>query len=373
MKLHQTTTKYNCGIDLHSRCMYICVMNKQGEILVHRNIKHNDFNYFLKVVEPYRKDLTVACESTFNWYWLADSCADAKINFVLGHALYMRAIHGTKSKNDKIDSEKIAHLLRSNLLPESYTCRSEIRPIRDLMRRRISLVRQRASLLSHMTSAAYVDGVDPLTAQEKQSGKRKELVPDRFDHPLRRLSVKADIYLAEEYDKIIHKLEREIIKVTKNKNPRDYSLLQTIPGLGRTCGLIILYEIDTINRFPAVGNFCSYSRLINADAESAGKPCGVQGTKMGNAYLKWVFTEVAILGKGRNPIMRKYFEIMEGKHGKRKAHRIIAHKLGRAVYFMLKRNEVFDIKKFTGKYWQKCQVKIKDPDTSRVMAVSPAA
>ena len=191
MKLHQTTTKYNCGIDLHSRCMYICVMNRQGEVLVHRNIKHNDFNYFLKVIEPYRHDLTVACESTFNWYWLADSCADAKIKFVLGHALYMRAIHGTKSKNDKVDSEKIAHLLRSNLLPESYTCRPEIRPIRDLMRRRINLVRQRSALLGHMTSAAYVDGVEPLTSQEKQRGKRKEQVLPRFNHPLRRLSVES--------------------------------------------------------------------------------------------------------------------------------------------------------------------------------------
>ncbi len=222
-----------------------------------------------------------------------------------------------------------------------------------------------------MTSAAYVDGVEPLTSQEKQRGKRKKQVLPRFEHPLRRLSVEADIYLAGEYDKVIDKLEREIIKVTKNENPLEYNLLQTIPGVGRTCGLIILYEIDTITRFPAVGNFCSYSRLVTADAESAGKPCGSQGTKMGNAYLKWVFTEAAVLGKARNKIMNKYFGIMEAKHGKRKAHRIIAHKLGRAVYFMLKRNEIFDIKKFTGKYWKKCQEQIKDPDTSRVMAVSP--
>ena len=125
MKVHQTTTQYNCGIDLHARCMYICVMDKEGKILVHKNIKHNDFDYFLKVVKPYRHDLTVACESTFNWYWLADACASAGIKFVLGHALYMKAIHGTKSKNDRVDSEKIAHRLRSNLLPEAYTFRPE--------------------------------------------------------------------------------------------------------------------------------------------------------------------------------------------------------------------------------------------------------
>ncbi len=164
MKVYRSTTQYNCGIDLHARCMYICVMDKEGKILVHKNIKHNDFGYFRKVVEPYSHDLTVACESTFNWYWLADSCSNAGIKFVLGHALYMKAIHGTKSKNDRVDSEKIAHLLRSNLLPEAYTCRPEIRPIRDLMRRRIHFVRQRSKLLSHMSSAPHVDGLEPLTS-----------------------------------------------------------------------------------------------------------------------------------------------------------------------------------------------------------------
>ena len=118
--LHQTESEFNCGIDLHAKSMYICVMNREGEILVHRNIRNNDFAYFLKVVEPYRHDLTVACECTFNWYWLCDDCYDAKIRFVLGHALYMRIIHGTKTKNDKVDSKKIADLLRGNLLPKAY-------------------------------------------------------------------------------------------------------------------------------------------------------------------------------------------------------------------------------------------------------------
>ena len=74
----------------------------------------------------------------------------------------MKAIHGTKSKNDRVDSEKITHLLRSNLLKEAYTCRAEIRPIRDLMRRRIHIARQGSKLLSDMSSAPHVDGLAPL-------------------------------------------------------------------------------------------------------------------------------------------------------------------------------------------------------------------
>ncbi|MBT7055402.1 MAG: hypothetical protein HN976_09955 [Lentisphaerae bacterium] len=89
----------------------------------------------------YRRHPTPYGECTFNWCWLCDACADAEIKFVLGHALYMKAIHGTKTKNDKVDSEKIAHLLRSSMLPEAYCCSAQNRPVRDLLRRRIWLVR----------------------------------------------------------------------------------------------------------------------------------------------------------------------------------------------------------------------------------------
>src|SRR4029077_2149373 len=95
---------------------------------------------FLKLVKPYRHDLTVCCECIFNWYWLADRCHEAKIEFVLAHALYMKAIHGGKNKNDRIDSEKIAHLLRSNLIPPSYVYPAAKRPLRALLRQRIFFV-----------------------------------------------------------------------------------------------------------------------------------------------------------------------------------------------------------------------------------------
>ena len=81
MKYYKSTTKYNCGIDLHTKQMYICVMDREGNKLVHKNIKGNDFAYFLKLVEPYRHDLTVVSECCYNWYWLADACMDADIEF----------------------------------------------------------------------------------------------------------------------------------------------------------------------------------------------------------------------------------------------------------------------------------------------------
>jgi hypothetical protein len=104
---------------------------------VHRNVKATA-EAFLEIVAPYREDLVVAAECMFTWYWLADVCAAEGIAFVLGHALAMKAIHGGKAKNDKIDSHKIASLLRGGLLPQAYVYPAAMRSTRDLIRRRPS-------------------------------------------------------------------------------------------------------------------------------------------------------------------------------------------------------------------------------------------
>ena len=174
MKYYTTTTEYNCGIDLHARQMYICVMDRQGRKLVHTNIKGNDFEYFLERVAPYRHDLTVVCECTFNWYWLADACEEAGITFVLAHALYTAHIHGGKNKNDRIDSEKLAHLLRTNLIPPSYIYPASKRPIRSLLRQRMRYVWSRSGLMAHLSMNQTAAGKVPALKCWRSSG-RKDL------------------------------------------------------------------------------------------------------------------------------------------------------------------------------------------------------
>jgi transposase len=111
--------------------MYLCILNRDGEILVHRNLKTRP-DTFLTAIAPYREDLVVCVECIFTWYWLADLCAREGIPFVLGHALSMKAIHGGKAKNDKIDAQKIAVLLRGGMLPQAYVYPAEMRATRDL-------------------------------------------------------------------------------------------------------------------------------------------------------------------------------------------------------------------------------------------------
>jgi transposase len=152
MKYYTSTTQFNCGIDLHAHQMYVCLMDRQGKKLVHTNIRNNDFEFFLKLIEPYKHDLTVCAECMFGWYWLADACQATGLTFVLAHALYLKAIHGGKNKNDRIDSEKIAHLLRSNLIPQSYVYPADKRPLRALLRQRLFFVWQRSDLLARIQS-----------------------------------------------------------------------------------------------------------------------------------------------------------------------------------------------------------------------------
>ena len=116
MQFYTRTHQYYCGIDLHARSMYLCIPNAEGEIVSHRNMPARP-EPFLKTLIPYRDDVVVAAECIFTWYWLADLCQRENITFVLGHALYMKAIHGGKAKNDKIDSHKIAVLLRQGRSP----------------------------------------------------------------------------------------------------------------------------------------------------------------------------------------------------------------------------------------------------------------
>jgi len=152
MRFYTMQHRYDCGIDLHARSLYVCILSQSGEVLVHRNLPA-DPDALLSAIAPYRDDIAVAVECIFTWYWLADLCRREKIPFVLGHALYMKAIHGGKTKNDRIDSRKIAGLLRSGMLPMAYVYPAEMRGTRDLMRRRTYLVRRRADLLAHIQNS----------------------------------------------------------------------------------------------------------------------------------------------------------------------------------------------------------------------------
>lgn len=344
MRFYTHEHRFYCGIDLHARVMYLCILDNRGDILLHRNMRACPED-FLEAIRPYRADLVVCCECMFSWYWLADLCRDESITFVLGHALYMKAIHGGKAKNDRIDSKKIAKLLRSGMIPTAYVYPKEMRAARDLLRRRNHLMRKRAELLSHIqnTNSQYNHKVfeGSLCHRANRAG-----IEERFEDEAARESIRADIELIDFYDKIINRLELVALRTAKEHDPNAVFLLRTVKGIGKVLSLVILYEIHDIDRFPRVQDFVSYARLVACPRESAGKRKGTSGRKIGNMHLKWAFSEAATLFLRNNPRGMKYKQRLVSKHGKAKALSIIAHRLGRAVYFILKRREAFDINRF---------------------------
>jgi transposase len=344
MRFYNTQHQFYCGIDLHARAMYVCILNQSGEILVHRNMQTNP-ETFLKVIAPYREGLVVAVECMFTWYWLADLCAHEGIPFVLGHALYMKAIHGGKAKNDKIDSQKIAVLLRGGMLPHAYVYPAQMRATRDLLRRRMHLAHKRAELLAHVQNTNSQYNL-PAIGQKITYKANRDGVAERFADPAVQKSIEVDLTLIGHYDDLLRDVELTIVKAAKHHDANTLYLLQTVPGIGKILSLVLLYEIYDINRFPRVQEFASYCRLVKCAKESNGKRSGSSGTKIGNAHLKWAFSEAAVLFLRDNPAGQKLLTRLEKKHGKGKALTLLAHKLSRAVYYMLKRKVAFNRQSF---------------------------
>jgi transposase len=324
--------------------VYLCILDRDGQILLHKNMKSRP-DTFLAAVEPFRDDLVVGVECIFTWYWLADLCRNEEIEFVLGHALYMKAIHGGKAKNDKIDAFKIATLLRGGTMPMAYVYPREMRATRDLLRRRQHLVRRRGSLLAHIQNTHHQYNVPSPTAKIAYKANR-EGVAEAFCELDTRKSMEVDFTLTESYDGIIRDIENHLERRAREHDTQAYHRLKTVPGIGKILALTILHEVHDIKRFPRVQDFLSYCRLVKCDHSSAGKKLGTGGSKIGNVHLKWAFSEAAVLFLRCNPEGQKHLRRLAGRHGKAKALSILAAKLGRAVYLMLRKERVFEMQRF---------------------------
>jgi transposase len=262
-----------CGIDLHARTMDVCILDQNSAILVHRNRKTSP-EAFLNVLAPSRPGIVVAVEGLCTWDWLADLCADEGLPFVLGHALSLKAIHGGKAKNDQIDSQKIAALLRGGRLPQASVSPAAMRATRDLLRRRMPLAHKRAELLAHVPntkSQYHLPAIGKkLAYQANRAG-----VAERFAAPAGHKSIAVDLALITSDDALRRDGERTIVTTARHPAAHPRSLLQTVPGIGTMLSLVLLYDIHDMARFPRVQDCLSSCRLGTCARASAG-PQGPQ-------------------------------------------------------------------------------------------------
>lgn len=271
MRFYTQNHQHYCGIDLHAKTMYVCVVNQQGDMLLHKNI-NTDANQFLALVDPYRQDLVVAVECIFTWYWLAD-------------------------------------------------------------------------LMAHIQNTVSQYNLPPLGLRADRKAQRPR-IPSHFPDPVVQQMMQLDTDLIDYLSVQLRGLEQDLTLKAKAHDAFSYHLIRSVHGIGRILTLVILYEIEDVARFPTAGQFASYARLVKCSKESAGKKYGYSGKKIGNAYLKWAFSEAAVLFLKGNPPAQKAIQRLASKHGKGKALSILAHKLGRTVYTMLRKQKPFDQERF---------------------------
>src|SRR3990172_4884977 len=235
MRFYPKPHRHSCGIDLHARSMYVCILDQGGTVVVHRNMSTSP-EAFLRVVAPYRDDLVVGVECIFTWYWLADLCAREGIPLGLGHALYMKAIHGGTAKNDRIDAQKIAVLLRGGMLPMAYVYPADMRATRDLLRRRCHLMRKRAELLVHIQNTNSQYCLPPFGKKLAYKADRTG-VAARFLDPSVRKSIEIDLALIAHYDTLLTDVELSITQTAKVHDVNAFYRLRSVPGtcLCRVC------------------------------------------------------------------------------------------------------------------------------------------
>jgi transposase len=345
MRFYTTAHQFYCGIDLHTRTLSLCVLDDRGVIVCQRTLPPSP-DELLATLAPFRDGLVVGCECLFAWYWLADLCQREGIPFVLGHALYLKAIHGGKTKTDTIDAEKLARLLKGGTFALAYVYPRTMRATRDLLRRRTYFVRKRAELLAHLQMTFLQYNLDPPAQKLCYAANRAALDLSVFADESTRSMLQADLAIVTAHDQQIKRLEAELVRTAKVHDPQAFHRLRTVPGIGPVLALILLYEVQDISRFADEGRFLSYARLVGGVRESAGKRKGTGGRKMGNAHLKWAFGEAACLVLRELPKAKAWLAKRERKVGKKRALGALACRLARTVFHLWRKGEAFDVKRF---------------------------
>jgi len=268
MKYYTSLTEFNAGVDLHSRNLYLCVMDRMGKILVHENIKNNDLKHLRNLIAPYRHDLTLTFESCFMGAWFADFCEDEGLPHVMAHAFYLHTIQGSKHKNDKRDSQELADCLRTNRIPPAYVCPRNIRPIRALLRRRSTFVQNRGRLLGFSMIDLMAHGLPTPNIHSRSRKKWCAAMREAYKDPFEQAIAEANVATVEHYNRQIALMEQRLVNHASTEQTLEFNLLRTVPGIGEILAMTILYETIDVHRFTGVRDFISYCRLAKGMEEA---------------------------------------------------------------------------------------------------------
>ena len=333
------TKKCMAGIDLHSNNLFCAIVDMDGKRLFEKKLPC-DLASVLEALKPFKKRLDkIAVESTYNWYWLVDGLQDHGYNVVLANPAAMEQYDGLKHADDKSDGFFLAEMLRLDILPTGNICDRAVRPVRDLLRRRMGLVHKRTSLILSLKSLHT-----RMTGRDLATGRSKAMEPPEaeklFEHPADQLITRLDLQLVEQLGRSIEQIEAMIL--ARVKGLPNYQVLQTMPGVGKILGLTITLETVDPQRFASPGDYASYCRCVDSRRMSNGKKKGENNGKCGNKHLAWAFVEAAQFARRYDDRCRKFHDRKSAQVNGIVATKALACKLAKAAWHMMSHNTHYD-------------------------------
>jgi transposase len=332
-------------MDLHSNNVVIGLMDMDGKRVGHQKVECR-LSEVVRFLAPYKKRLEqVAVESTYNWYWLVDGLQALRYPVVLANPAGMEQYSGIKHADDTNDAFFLAELLRLKILPTGYIYDPQLRPVRDLLRRRLTLVHQRTALMLSFKSL-----YTRTTGQEMTLSRLKGLAikeaQDLYDHPANQLIAGMQIKHIEQLSESIEKVEKVVLDCARELP--FYSKLTTLPGVGKILGMTITLEVGDIKRFAEPGNFASYCRTVEAKRTSNSKKKGENNSKCGNKYLAWAFVEGANFARRYDPQCRRWYDRKVAKTSNVIATKALACKLAKAAWHVMAEGTDYDSQRMFG-------------------------
>lgn len=332
-------------MDLHGNNVVIGIMDLDGKRLASRKVECA-LKEVVKVLAPFKSRLEkVAVESTFNWYWLVDGLQALKYPVVLANPAGIEQYNGIKHADDTNDAFFLAELLRLQILPTGHIYDAHLRPVRDLLRRRLMLVHHRTALMLSFKSLYTRTTGQAMTLGELKNLEIKE-AQALYEHPANALIAGMQIKHIEQLSESIEKIEKAVLNSARELP--SYAQLTTLPGVGRILGMTITMEVGEIKRFAESGNFASYCRTVEAKRLSNCKKKGENNGKCGNKYLSWAFVEAANFARRYDEPCRKWYDRKAAKTSKVIATKALACKLAKAAWHVMAEGTAYDSKRMFG-------------------------
>jgi transposase len=322
------------GLDLHSNNVVIGIINQDGKRVAHRKVECR-LESVTGFLQPYKPQLqSMAVEATFNWYWLVDGLRSQGYPVDLANPAKIEPYNGMKHSDDEDDAFHLAELQRLNILPKAHVYDPKLRPVRDLLRRRMNLVQDRTGLI-----LSFKGLYARTTGEQLGLAEAKKLEPDQagklYEHPANQLIAQVQAEHIQALGKSIQRLEQEVLKFARDLPI--YDRLLSLPGIGRILGLTITMEVGDVQRFKTDGDFASYCRLVDAKRLSNNKRKADNNVKCGNQYLCWAFVEAANFAKRYDPNCRRWFDRKAAKTSTVLATKALACKLAKAAWHVMSR------------------------------------